>query len=277
MSEQIISGNPSVRLDMPEQAYHAVDACSHSRLVRLRDTPAHCRWAIDHPAESESMTLGSITDCLVMGAQITDSFVVAPEINRRTSEGKAQWAAIQADAAASKRKIITTEQLHQGMAMAEAVMAHGVARKLVESALKQVSVFWRERDLADCSCKARIDLALWDIGCNFDLKTTRDAGDHEFSRSIAAFGYHLQAAMYEIAASVAGRGVDRFGFVLVTNNEPYLARVVELDRGAIDRGHRELARLMPIYAECVRTGEWPGYPEPITTLSLPAWAERLEP
>jgi hypothetical protein len=80
--------------------------------------------------------------------------------------------------------------------------------------------------------------------------------------------------MYEDAASSQGRGVDRFGFILVENEPPFASRVVELDRSAITRGHEALKPLKEKYAECVRTGKWPGYSEEITVLSLPAWTKR---
>jgi hypothetical protein len=251
---------------MPEGEYHAVDAASNSRLSRMRGTAAHCRWAIDHPEESEPMTIGSLTDCFTFTPEAFDSLFLPCD-----AESKAAKAWKEAEAIAGVRKVVKHSWLAKARAMHESVMANKTARKLVEAAKdSQLSVFWQDQEI-DLYCKGRIDIPLWEIGCNFDLKTTRSAADDEFQRSIWTYGYHLQAAMYEDAAASQGHGVDRFGFVLVENEPPYLSRVVELDRSSIQRGHEALKPLKEKYAECIRGGVWPGYSDEIAVLSLPAW------
>ena len=42
----------------------------------------------------------------------------------------------------------------------------------------------------------------------------------------------------------------------------------------LDAARRENRRLMDTYAECKRTGVWPGYPAGINLINLPAWAQR---
>jgi hypothetical protein len=252
--------------NMPEGEYHAVDAASNSRLSRMRSTAAHCRYAIDNPGETDSMTLGSLTDCLTLTPDAFHSlFIIC------AAESKAAKLWKDTVAANPGFTVVKESQVTVAKAMHESIMVNRTARKLIEATVaSQLSVFWQDQEI-DLYCKGRIDIPLWEIGCNFDLKTTRSAADDEFQRSIWTYGYHLQAAMYEDAAASQGHGVDRFGFVLVENEPPYLSRVVELDRSSIQRGHEALKPLKEKYAECIRGGVWPGYSDEIAVLSLPAW------
>ena len=47
------------------------------------------------------------------------------------------------------------------------------------------------------------------------------------------------------------------------------AEARRIARDAIDRALR-------LYRQCTETGQWPGYPDEITTLALPAWSKSRE-
>ena len=40
----------------------------------------------------------------------------------------------------------------------------------------------------------------------------------------------------------------------------------------LDKARAENRRLLNLYAECKRTGIWPGYPAGISHINLPRWA-----
>jgi hypothetical protein len=42
----------------------------------------------------------------------------------------------------------------------------------------------------------------------------------------------------------------------------------------IDKARSDNRRLLNLYAECKRTGNWPGYQSGIQIVNLPAWAQR---
>lgn len=107
-----------------------------------------------------------------------------------------------------------------------------------------------------------------------DYKTTSDASDDGIRSSVARYGYHQQAAWYCAGVRALGLSDDpAFLFIFQEKEPPYLARVVELDRPAMEYGEQRNRRALEIYRECVESGRWPGYSDKeITLISLPEWA-----
>jgi hypothetical protein len=67
--------------DLSESEYFAIPAVSNSRLQPLLRSPAHCKWAMDHPSEpTAAMQLGSAVDCFVFSPTIFNQrFAVAEQ------------------------------------------------------------------------------------------------------------------------------------------------------------------------------------------------------
>jgi exodeoxyribonuclease VIII len=63
-----------------------------------------------------------------------------------------------------------------------------------------------------------------------------------------------------------------FVFVAVEEEFPHAAAAYMLDDDAMERGRAECRRLLALYRECAERGDWPGYPNTIQQLTLPAWA-----
>jgi hypothetical protein len=67
--------------------------------------------------------------------------------------------------------------------------------------------------------------------------------------------------------------VHGFVFAAVESDWPHVAAPYMLDDDVLEAARRENRRLLNRYAECKRTGIWPGYPAGIQQISLPKWAE----
>lgn len=52
---------------------------------------------------------------------------------------------------------------------------------------------------------------------------------------------------------------------------PYLVGVFELDDEFAQIGYEDAKRARELYAECVATGTWPGYPVEVQSVQAPAW------
>ena len=130
----------------------------------------------------------------------------------------------------------------------------------------EVSAFF---DIDGCPAKCRFDIVA-ERGFVVDLKTTQDAS--QFERSVVKWGYHRQAALYQMGAAAVGVECKAFIFVVVETAAPYGIRVVTLDSDALIQGEREVHRAAKLYRECMETGEWPGYSSDLQTVSLPLWA-----
>jgi len=150
--------------------------------------------------------------------------------------------------------------------MVDAIRSHEAASSLFAEGQAEQS-FWWDDEASGLCCKCRCD---WMNGSTVvDLKTTVAGGasPKEFAKTVAHFGYHIQAAHY-----LRGTKADRFVFVAVEKAWPFTVGIYELDQEAIALGNEQIDKALAQIAECHRSNQWPGYAEEITTLNLPRWA-----
>lgn len=179
----------------------------------------------------------------------------------------------------SERKVLSPEAFEQIFAMRDAVMNHPAA----------FAILHHVKDI---------------IG---DLKTTEDASPEGFAKSIANWRYDVQHAFYMDGTRLAleqgkcnppqegkaelsvywtdpvtgvlcrcrpdfWRGYPKhFAFIAVEKKPPYAVGVYVLDSEGVEIGRAQYQHDLRVYAECVRTGEWPGYGDKIQTIRLPGW------
>jgi len=53
-----------------------------------------------------------------------------------------------------------------------------------------------------------------------------------------------------------------------------LVNVIELIPDAVRIGRNRNSRAIDVYRACTETGDWPGYGDGLTEITLPAWATR---
>jgi hypothetical protein len=112
-----------------------------------------------------------------------------------------------------------------------------------------------------------------------DYKTTRSADLEHISRCMHLYGYAMQAAWYQdgaYAVGLTGDALPRFLFVFQEVEPPHLVTVVEPDTTALYIGGQRNREAIEIYADCTRSGIWPGHVPlgDIPLVGLPGWAER---
>jgi len=248
-------------ISMPDDEYFASPAISKSLLSRM-DCPMKSRMPFP---STPAMAEGSMIHCAVLEPDAFDSrYIVAPEINKRTNAGKAEWAAFCEDNA--DKEVITPVQYDAAMYAQKAVHAHPMASKLLSGGLAERAMFWKHEKTGE-ELKAKADYVS-DI--LVDLKTTTCAAPGAFSKSCADFSYHVQAAHY-----MEGFEADEFVFV-VLEKKTNVVECYRLDQEAIDRGLEQRDAWLNTYILCRDFDDWPGYNDPngVTRLSLPAWSMR---
>lgn len=112
-----------------------------------------------------------------------------------------------------------------------------------------------------------------------DYKTCARGNLDALQRATYDHGYHIQDAWNRAGCEALHLSdLDTaFVFVFQEKTPPYLVTVVQLDHVARQIGDAQCRQALDVFAECQRTGRWPGYaaddnePEP---LSLPGWVER---
>jgi exodeoxyribonuclease VIII len=260
--------------DISNEQYHqGIGGLSASGLKLLAQSPKHFRYASHE--ETPAMRRGTATHCAVFEPdRFAAEYVAAPPIDKRTKDGKAQWAELE-----SSGKIVLSEGDYADVAgMAEAVRAHSLAGALVSGGTAEQSVFWEhgvtvdgEEETILMKCRPDYIKPLSDGYVVVDLKTTTDA--RRFDRAVMDFGYGIQAAHYMRGMNTTALGAPGgFIFVVVESANPYGVMIYEVDQALIDWGYEETNRLYALYARCERTNIWPGYTEVLRKLTLPRWA-----
>lgn len=256
--------------DLGNAEYHGADGISKSGLDLIARSPAHYKYAQDHPQEStDSMDKGTLVHTLVLEpGQVDEQYAVMPSTikQRRGKEYEAF------KASAGDRHILTASQMNEAQRIASAVRANPVAVRIIEGAdAIEQSVFAEEFETG-VLCKCRPDIRT--NSRLYDLKTTRNSAGRSFAHSARNFRYHVQAAFYLDVCRWAGIDVDKFGFIAVdTDVMPYQCTVFHsMSDGTMDQGRGLYLSDLKTYAQCVETGEWPGYPDEYDVLDIAGYA-----
>ncbi len=264
--------------DMSSEDYHALDALGSSGLRKLGKSPLHYFGTTLDPqrpfaAASDAQLSGTLAHCALLepDALVTRYAVKPPGHDGRTREGRA-W-----NVAHAGRTIIHADQLATAQYQAHQIRALPEIGPLLEQGAPEVSAFWvDQRTGVHCKCRpdwvSPVDMDPAGVVL-LDLKTTQDASEAGFARSIWNYGYHLQAAWYVDGFELAsGLMVLGFVFVCVEAEWPHAASAFMLDDRAMDLARARNRELVDLYAACRAAGEWPGYASTIRPISLPAWA-----
>jgi hypothetical protein len=257
-----------------ETEYHAHPSIS-SGFVRtlLERSPAHARHQRDNPPDATpALLFGRAVHARILEPEsFAERFAIAPKVDRRTKEGKATWAAfVEAHPDASHLSEADGEMVTE---IAESVFRHRLASPLLTDGAQEMSGFWTDPE-TDIHCRCRFDWLRYDrIGV--DLKTTADASPDAFARSIAKYGYHVQAAWYAMGyEAITGEALTDFVFLCVEKAAPYAVGVYRIDSAALALGERQARRALAIIAECQARDHWPAYPDSVEPVSVPEWLWR---
>lgn len=265
---------------MTNEEYHAHPAIGNSGLTAIARSPAHYYAQFLAPDRqprepTPDMEFGTAVHCAVLEPQRFESeYIAAPKFDRRTKQGKQDAEAF--EAANAGRLFLPQDQLDACRRVRDSVHGNPAVSVLLASGEAERSIFWTDDDTG-VQCKCRPDWLTGDGRVIVDVKTTQDARQAGFARSVFQYRYFVQAAWYLNGVSVAT--ADRpevFVFVAVEKQPPYAVALYFADPDMIAAGKREYRRNLTTYAECLRTDQWPAYPEQILPLSLPSWALKAE-
>lgn len=263
--------------DMPAPEYHSLDAVGGTALKDILPphTPLHF-WArhVDSARvvkTTPAMRLGTLVHLAVLEPErYAREVVVAPSgIDRRTKAGKEAWETFAAECGG--KEIVSAEDADLIGRIASSVMANKAAAGLLAGARTEVSMLWDD-GVTGVRCKGRID-GVSKHGALFDLKTSSDASADGFGKSIANFGYHIQAAHYiDGFETEHGERPSAYVWIVVEKEPPHAVALYAADSEMIAIGSQLRTKALDLIAECRATGVWPGFDTHIKQISLPAWA-----
>ena len=264
--------------------YHALDYVSKSHLD-LVDKSAFHYW--DRyinpdrviPEPTKQMIIGSAFHSLVLEPDVFETeFIVeavdapkrptatqrnAKKPSNQTLDAIAFWESF--DNKAKGKTILSLEDIERLTIMKQRIVEHPAASTILNlSGVAEQSYQWKDEKTGEL-CKSRPDFHTDDGTLIVDLKTTSDASELGFQKSVHNFRYHVQAGFYLRSIKEA----QQFVFIAVETKPPYLVAVYNASTDMINAGNRVADKNLETLANCRKSGKWLGYSEEITTLDLP--------
>jgi exodeoxyribonuclease VIII len=168
------------------------------------------------------------------------------------------------------RVVLPAADYDRAQRMGDTVRAHPIAAGLIVGGDREATLRWLDADTG-MKCKARIDNL---IRKEFmvDAKSCIDASPEGFARAAASYRYDAQAAHYMDGARECAEAVDYYIVLAVESEPPYVCVPYFFGPVEEQRGWALRQRAIRKQAECLRTGQWPGYADTLTQLTFPTWA-----
>jgi len=254
---------------MTDRDYHAMPHLSSTSIRRLLRSPAHYKAGLVATEDTEAMRLGrAIHTGLLEPDSFMERFAISPKCDKRTKAGKEQFAAF--TEASEGKTVISEDDSHLIQEMTYALEAHPLASRAFTGGSAELTALWDDQGQP---CKARFDYLKKLRGVAFDLKSTCDASPDGFSKSIATFGYHIQAAWYAMGfKAVTGEDLADFVFVAIEKTAPYAVGAYILDNEALKIGKHKCLKALEILEICTEDNHWLGYGDNLQSITLPRWA-----
>lgn len=272
---QVSGLKPGIYHNVDFDTYAEWPAINHSILHHFRKTPAHAMYAMTHDEESKSKNLGYLTHLAALEpARFKAEVAVAPKLDKRTREGKAQWARFEKEN--QGKTLVVEPDFEVASQILLSVKEHPVARELLHAeGASEVSLCWNDPGTGLLT-KGRIDRLTLLNGSPVvvDFKTIGEpCSTFAFQKAVQTYGYHDAAAHYLLGLHtlMPDEEIPKFLWVVAETKPPYLVRVFEADDEALAIGADNMAKALRQFKECRETGMWPGWGDGIDTAGLPPW------
>lgn len=279
---------PGLHFDVPEDRYHADDLCAvptlSSTIARLmlrsplHGWTAHPRLNPDHDSVNrKTFDIGRAVHRAVLGRG--GDYVAIPDDLLSDDGGVRSKAAKEwvAEARAAGLTPLKAAEVDQIGAMSASVTARLAAMGIrLDPARSEVTAL---AEVDGVMCRARFDNLPERGSVFYDLKSTTDASADAVIRAVEAYGYDAQAAHYQAVLEAATGQRRRARLIFAEKEPPHEVAVVELvdDPSAesdwMVAARSKVAEARRLWAECLRTGQWPGYPVGVQVIGARGWEQ----
>jgi exodeoxyribonuclease VIII len=266
---------PGLHRDIPDVEYHQwTGAINQSTLKTLRKY--HAQRALgdmNNPFDQTSaQSVGQALHYALMEPEKLEDHVVCGLSLRRA--GQANLSKHAAFEEANFGKIILKQKdFDLVYEAAEQIQKYSLAMELLSMQETELSMTWEDEDTS-LLCKGRLDkfgmYRKWSSIA--DVKSTSaEMTDDSLEREMGKWGYDVQDAFYTDGLFTLSPLDRRFFIIFCSSSLPFQCRVVEPDPEAIFQGRIKYKAAIRTWAECEKTGVYPGYPQVITQLGLKTW------
>lgn len=267
-------------LSIPAEAYHADDlggapslSASIVHLLYER-SPAHAFHA--HPrlnpdfvrAEESKFDRGTVAHALLLQGEKIIELVDAKDWRTRAAQDA------RAEARRAGKVAMLAHHWDEVQAMVKAARRQLPGWKLKPPAFKkgtpEQTLVWEENGV---ECRALIDWLHDDHSTIDDYKTTgATANPEQWCRStLFSIGADIQVAWYlRGMRALTGKTPD-WRYVVQETSAPYALSVVGVTPAVLEVANAKIDLALEVWARCLKSGEWPGYPTRIAYAELPGW------
>ena len=297
-----IKVEPGIYEGVSFETYQSWGCINNSVLSIIAEkTALHAQeYILNQPEDTKAFLVGGAWHTAILEpALMQQRYIVEPDCDERTKEGKATMAEFEKNV--GDKKILDAQEFDIIGKMAKVFRAHDVF-KYINEGKAEVCIVWQDKHTG-LMCKGRIDYAraaqafLFDLKTTtdasptafhlmckgrtdyaraaqaflFDLKTTTDASPTAFQRSLYNYRYFQQAAFYCDGWQALTNDMPTFVFIAVEKSAPHAIAAYECHENTIAAGRKAYIEAITRYAECLETGKWPGYSN-VQMMNLPNWA-----
>lgn len=262
-------------IKISNKEYRQREGISSTDLKHIAKSPAHFRYWKDNPQEdTPALLFGRAVHKYVLEKDdFFIEFAVAPDCDRRTKEGKANWEQFKIDS--EGKDIITAEDFNRIKDMYEALYSTPYVAKLL-SGDKETS-FFLEDESTGIIMKCRPD-CLTEIGDThilIDYKSCNDASSDGFMKQAINLMYDMQMAYYKDILDAITDNQHSVIFIAQEKQPPYAVNILECNEYFLKSGTDMYRTMLDTYAECKKSGDWYGCTKDgINTLGLPNWLQK---
>ena len=252
--------------------YHGSGELSRSTAWSLLQTcPAKVRYDMNHPKPSSpALIIGSAFHTATLEPEkLDDEFAVKPsEIDGQSPRTKHYKEAFELmQKSEPDKQWLAPADYDLILEMAGSALDNPVLRHYMAD-IDQVVEGTGYFEMEGAKCKVRPDLYIPGAGVVIDLKSTQDASNRGFTKSVRQFGYLFQACWYMHALRLLGEKPKQFVFIAVEKTAPYATAAYTIKESDINKQFSNMERACQLWATCQSSGIWPGYSDMVETLDL---------
>jgi len=238
---------------------------SYSSIKEFAKSPKNYIQYLNAKREpSKEMTFGSVIHCLLLYPDLfEDLFAVAPDVDRRTKDGKATWENFVSEAIS--KQVISKSDLDEANEIVNTI----ISDKSIKDTINKCDHFekpWSE-NMFELPFRGFFDAHCSDYVIEF--KTTSDASPQNFMRDFFNRKYHIQAALYYQASGLPIK------YIVAETKAPYNFYMAEVSKDVINYGWSELIKLTDRFHQCMVLNAWDkGYEFMVDgpmVIELPSW------
>lgn len=254
------------------------------------------------PDISPASTVAKLLDeALADMAAFAAKYVGIPDgISKTSKEGKAMLAelaavgkigieesklaeVIELAPALDGKVLLSADDLAAVRAMAKAAHAHPITKVIIDQpdGVGEASFFWVDEETG-APCRIRPDYSvppckLFPNGLIIDGKSNDDSSPEGFARNCWNSHMYYQAAFYGDGMQRLWRTPEPPAFMWLSQerDQPYATAYYAASADLVAYGRKKYRRLLRVFADCLHTGKWPGYPANVQSLELPNWAAKI--